>query len=70
MNDSSPAIWSQDDSEPEAHAVADARWSWPSVINTMNLPSAGQNVLGIDATSDECSVDYSQLGRDGDMKVP
>jgi len=69
MNGSSPTIWLQDDRTPETHAVADALWDWPGVINISNLPLVGHGASLVDDTFDDCPVVDGELGRDAGAKV-
>lgn len=61
MKGQSPAIWLQDDRTPFAHAVADALWTWPGVVNL--------NSSRDDDTYDDCPVEAEAVGRDLGTKV-
>jgi len=68
MNGSSPTIWLKDDRTPEAHAVADALWSWPGVHDLVKLPVV-HGVSEADDTFDDCpGADYARLGSDGGLR--
>jgi len=69
MNGSSPTIWLQDDRTPKAHAVSDALWNWPGVINVSSLPLVGEGPGVVNDTFDDCPVVDSALGRDAGAKV-
>lgn len=69
MNGSSPTIWLQDDRTPETHAVADALWSWPSVINVRSLPAVTGDAGRYDDTYDDCPANSGELGRDAGTRV-
>jgi 5-methylcytosine-specific restriction protein A len=69
MNGSSPTIWLHDNREQQARAVADALWSWPGVVNLVDLPLVATSPTVVDDTFDDCPIDYSQLGRDGGTTV-
>ena len=63
MNGSSPTIWLQDDRIPDGHAVAEALWSWPGVVDLVKLPVV--NPGDDDDTFDDCpGVDYESIGAD------
>lgn len=63
MNGSSPTLWLQDDRTPAAHAVADALWNWPGVVDLATMQAGA--VASVDDTFDDCpSVDYTAIGSD------
>ncbi len=62
-NGSSPTIWLQDDRWPTTHAVADALWHWPGVINVLALPSAPHDTGMLDSV-DDLHTDCALIGRD------
>lgn len=67
-NGSSPTIYLQDDRTPATHAVADALWSWPGVINLLTLPTTDGDAIG--DSYDDLSVDHHDLGRDVAAPIP
>jgi 5-methylcytosine-specific restriction protein A len=62
-NGSSPTIWLQDDRWPTAHAVADALWQWPGVVNILALPALSESAASLDSV-DDLPADRALLGRD------
>jgi len=69
MNGSSPTLWLQDDRTPVAHAVADALWNWPGVVDLVKMKVGP--VAAMDDTLDDCPiVDYAALGSDGAERRP
>lgn len=62
-NGSSPTIWLQDDRWPTAHAVADALWQWPGVVNILALPALSESAASLDSV-DDLPADSALLGRD------
>lgn len=64
MNGASPTIWLQDDRNPITHAVPDALWSWPGVVNVLSLPLGAGREDPCDDTFDDLPVEDELLGRD------
>lgn len=67
-NGSSPTIWLQDDRWPTTHAVADALWQWPGVINVLALPSEAHGTVMLDSV-DDLPTDSALIGRDGGERL-
>jgi 5-methylcytosine-specific restriction enzyme A len=65
-NGSSPTIWLQDDRWPTTHAVADALWQWPGVVNILALPAMIEAMLD---SVDDLPADDSLVGRDAGEKL-
>jgi 5-methylcytosine-specific restriction protein A len=69
QNGASPTIWLQDDRTSAAHAVADALWTWPGVLNILALPREGAEHLTPDDTFDDIPFDYRHFGRDMGTRI-
>ncbi|MBY0437605.1 MAG: HNH endonuclease [Burkholderiales bacterium] len=68
-NGSSPTLWLQDDRTPAAHAVADALWSWPHVVDLAKMKVGPRAAM--DDSLDDCPIfDYDALGSDGAERRP
>lgn len=65
-NGSSPTIWLQDDRWPTTHAVADALWQWPGVVNVLTLPAI---VDAMQDSVDDLPADSALIGRDAGEKL-
>lgn len=63
-NGTSPTIWLQDDRWVSTHAVADALWRWPGVVNVLALPALTDSVVIPDSV-DDLPADVALIGRDG-----
>lgn len=72
MNGGSPTVWLMDNRKPDAHAVPDALWNWPGVVDVVKLPiTSATNALPVDDTFDDLpGVDYSGFGSDDPPRVP
>lgn len=72
MNGDSPTVWLMDNRKPEAHAVPDALWGWPGVVDLVKLPiTSATTTPPVDDTFDDLpGVDYSNFGSDGAPRLP
>ena len=67
-NGASPTIWLQDDRWPTTHAVADALWQWPGVINVLALPAITDSAVLLDSV-DDLPTDSVLIGRDAGERL-
>lgn len=66
-NGDSPTLWLQDDRKAASHAVPDALWAWPGVIDLMTLPVVA--AVQTDDTFDDCPVAVDEsIGSDGAVR--
>jgi len=64
MNGQSPTVWLQDDRSPHSHLIADALWSWPTVIALIAGHVSRATTTTNDSLDDLVTV-TPPLGRDG-----